>query len=220
MIPLQSALRRKMMMAGGGGGGGVPISDLPLGALINVGTDGGAGTPNYEIADKDNLVSGGVVLVRKNIYSNSQFGSNAFYPNSTLDNLIKTTIYNKTPQKLRDKMMDVSFNLYGSGDITRKMFALTYTMAGFGVFAEAEGKALQLYTSNASRAKTLNGSAAIWWLSTLGSPENVWFVYFEGSAGGTISASDTYGVVPAFAIPSKTSYDPTPNTDGSYNLTL
>lgn len=62
MIPLQLALRRRMMMAGGGG---APISDLPLGALINIGTDGGAGAPNYEIADKDNLVSGGVVLVRK-----------------------------------------------------------------------------------------------------------------------------------------------------------
>ena len=55
MIPLQFALRRRMMRAGGGG---APISDLPLGALINVGTDGGAGTSNYEIADKDNLVSG------------------------------------------------------------------------------------------------------------------------------------------------------------------
>ena len=221
MIPLQFALRRKMMMAGGGGGGGgVPISDLPLGALINVGTDGGAGTPNYEIADKDNLVSGGVVLVRKNIYSNSQFGSNALYPNSTLDNLIKTTIYNEMPQKLRDKMMDVSFNLYGSGDITRKMFALTYTMAGFGVFAEAEGKALQLYTSNASRIKTFNGSAAFWWLSTLGGLEEVWFVVDIGALGGTIPTSETLGVVPAFAISSKTLYDATPNTDGSYNLIL
>nr|DAH99560.1 MAG TPA: hypothetical protein [Caudoviricetes sp.] len=33
MIPLQFALRRRMMMAGGGG---APISELPLGALINV----------------------------------------------------------------------------------------------------------------------------------------------------------------------------------------
>ena len=60
MIPLQFALRRKMMTAGGGS---ASVSDLPLGALINVGTDGGAGTPKYEIADKDNLVSGGVVLI-------------------------------------------------------------------------------------------------------------------------------------------------------------
>lgn len=148
MIPLQFALRRRMMMAGGSG---APISELPLGALINIGTDGGEGTPNYEIADKDNLVSGGVVLVRKDVYSISEFGSNVNYVNSTLDNLISTTIYNEMPQKLRDKMMDVTFYLSGSGDITRKMFALSYTMAGF---TGSEGKPLQLYTNNALRIKS------------------------------------------------------------------
>ena len=217
MIPLQFALRRKMMIAGGGE---APISDLPLGALINVGTDGGAGTPNYEIADKDNLVSGGVVLVRKNIYSKSAFGSTASYPNGTLDNLIKTTIYNKMPQQLRDKMMDVTFNLSGSGDITRKMFAPTYTMTGFGNNAEvAEGKALQLYTSNASRKKTFNGSVAYWWISSRKSSDLAWYVGRYGSDGNT-DPSSTYGVVPAFVIPSETLYDATPNTDGSYNLIL
>lgn len=100
VISKEWALRRSMMMTRSGG---APISDLPLGALINIGTDGGAGTPNYEIADKDNLVSGGVVLVRKNIYSSSKFGEYSFYANSTLDNLVKTTIYNRMPQKLRNK---------------------------------------------------------------------------------------------------------------------
>ena len=216
MIPLQFALRRRMMMAGGGG---APISDLPLGALINVGTDGGAGAPNYEIVDKDNLVSGGVVLVRKNIYSKSEFGSSIRYPDGTLDNLIKTTIYNKMPQKLRDKMMDVSFTLSGSGDITRKMFAPTRTMAGFGKNLNVtEGKALQLYTSNASRVKTFNGSATEWWLSSgAGSYSR------SVSTDGTNSSrhpSASCGVVPAFVIPSETPYNATPNTDGSYNLIL
>ena len=223
-IPMQWAVRRRMMMAGGGGG--APISDLPLGTLINVGTDGGAGTPNYEIADKDNLVSGGVVLVRKNIYSNSQLGSNAFYPNSTLDNLIKTTIYNKMPQQLRDKMMDVSFNLSGSGDITRKMFALTYTMAGFGNNnGVAEGKALQLYTSNASRIKTFDGSAKNWWLSSQARYDddynmNLWRDVLVNGSAGTATPGAPLGVVPAFVIPSETLYNATPNTDGSYNLIL
>ena len=109
------------------------ILSKPLGTLIRVAdSDGGNGAANYEIADINNLVPGGVVLVRKNIYSNSAFSSNANYPNGTLDNLIKTTIYNKMPQQLRDKMMDVTFNLSGSENITRKMFALTSTMAGFG----------------------------------------------------------------------------------------
>ena len=222
MIPLQFALRRKMMMAGGGGVPiGAPISDLPLGALINVGTDGGAGTPNYEIADKDNLVSGGVVLVRKNIHSRSGFDSTA-YPNNMLDNLIKTTIYGQLPQKLRDKMMDVTFSLYGSSDITRKMFAPTYTMAGFGNNSGvAEGKALKLYKSNASRVKTLDGSEAWWWLSSLAVSGLAWIVTDEGSLQiSAIQPENANGVVPAFAIPSKSPYDPTPNTDGSYNLIL
>ena len=227
-IPMQWALRRRMMMAGGGGG--APISDLPLGTLINVGTDGGAGTPNYEIADKDNLVSGGVVLVRKDIYSESGFGG-AAYPDSALDNLIKTTIYNEMPQKLRDKMMDVSFELYSirlsaSENVTRKMFALTYTMAGFGNNnGVAEGKALRLYTSNASRIKTFNGSAYCWWLSSQAYYNddynmNMLRTVFPDGSANTGTPGALYGVVPAFVIPSKTPYDPTPNTDGSYNLIL
>lgn len=196
------------------------ISELPLGALINIGTDGGAGAPNYEIADKDNLAVGGVVLVRKNIYSKSAFGSNTNYPNSTLDNLIKTTIYNKMPQQLRNKTMDITFDLYNSGNITRKMFALTYTMAGFGNNGGvAEGKALQLYTSNASRVKTFNGSAAEWWLSSRSPNTIVQCVKLDGSVIGG-GYTNSLGVVPAFIIPSKTPYDPTPNTDGSYNLIL
>ena len=199
---------------------GAPISDLPLGALINVGTDGGAGTPNYEIADINNLVSGGVVLVRKNIYSKSAFGSNTNYPNSTLDNLIKATIYNEMPQKLRDKMMDVTFTLSGSGDITRKMFALTYTMAGFGNNSGvAEGKALQLYTSNASRVKTFNGSANDWWLASQSSAYLAWCVGSKGS-GLDRNRVNKLGVVPAFVIPGDTLSKLTPNTDGSYNLIL
>ena len=195
------------------------ISKLPLGALINIGTDGGAGAPNYEIADINNLFPGRVVLVRKNIYSQSAFGSNSNYPNSTLDNLIKTTIYNKMPQQLRNKTMDVTFPLYNSGNITRTMFALTYTMAGLGNNSNvAEGKALQLYTSTASRIKKLNGSAASWWLSSHNGT-TARAVAKDGSAAsyGTTGGA---GVVPAFVISSTIPYDPTPNTDGSYNLIL
>lgn len=195
------------------------ISSKPLGTLIRVAdSDGGNGAANYEIADINNLVPGGVVLVRKSIYSNSAFGSTTSYPDGTLDNLIKTTIYNKMPQQLRDKMMDVTFNLSGSGDITRKMFALTYTMAGFGNNnGVAEGKALQLYTSNASRVKTLNGSAALWWLSSRSSSGYAWYVKSDGSADGN-NPSLSRGVVPAFAIPQSVMLEDSANTDGSYSI--
>ncbi len=218
MISIQYALRRRMMI---NASKGLSILDLPLGTLIRVADSAsGSDAVNYEIADINNLVSGGVVLVRKDIYSKTNFGSNTLYPGGTLDNLIGTTIYDKMPQKLRDKMMDVTFNLSGSGVITRKMFALTYTMVGFGANSEVvEGKALQLYTSNDSRKKTFNGSAASWWLSSQKSSIHVWYVDAIGSAK-TFVMSGTVGVVPAFAIPSKSPYDPTPNTDGSYNLIL
>ena len=219
MIPLQFALRRRMTMAGGGGD--APISDLPLGTLINVGTDGGAGAPNYEIADKDNLVSGGVVLVRKEIYSSSKFGSVPTYPDGTLDNLIKFTIYNNMPQKLRDKMMDVSFQLYGYGVITRKMFALTYTMAGCGNNSGvSEGIALQLYVSNASRMKTLNGAAYGWWTSSRYSSDRAWRIDANGVIQTNGYLVGETGVVPAFALTSKKLYDLTPNTERPSNLIL
>lgn len=215
MIPLQFALRRRMMMAGGGG---APISKLPLGALINVGTDGGAGAPNYEIADKDNLVSGGVVLVRKNIHSQTYYNSSVdfSYVNSTLDWLMKNTIYSYLPQALRAILLNVTFQLYANGSITRKVFAPTYTMMGFGNnMGVAEGKPLQYV----SRAK-----GAFWWLSSFHSGDDrngVKEIMPNGSVSWTDSVSASReGAVPTFAIPSETLYDPTPNTDGSYNLIL
>lgn len=230
MIPLQFALRRRMMI---NASKELPISDLPLGTLIRIAdSDGGSGVANYEIADINNLVPGGVVLVRKNIYSTSEFGTTGLYPNSILDNLITATIYNKIPQKLRDKMMDVSFELAEFGNITRKMFVPTKTMAGFGFNSVSgnnydEGKMLQLYGSTANTRKTFNDILSEWWLSS-GSKKFFSSTEFEWAWRTSSDVSEGYyevdfpskifGVVPAFAIPSDTPYDPTPNTDGSYNL--
>ena len=191
------------------------LADLPLGAtiLIPVGTEENR---LCEVADKNNLVSGGAVLVYKNAYEKSEFGNSTLYPDGTLDNLIKNTIFNSFPQTLREKMMDVTFNLSGSGNITRKMFALTYTMAGFGNNSGvAEGKALQLYTSDASRRKTVNGSTTVWWLSSRDSSDYAWLVSVRGSTYSN-GPSDTYGVVPAFAIPQSTQLEDDQNPDGSY----
>lgn len=194
------------------------LADLPLGAtiLIPVGTEENR---LCEVADKNNLVSGGAVLVYKRVYEKSEFGNSTLYPDGTLDNLIKNTIFNSFPQTLREKMMDVTFNLSGSGYIIRKMFALTYTMAGFGNNnGVAEGKALQLYTSNASRIKTFNGSAVRWWLSSQHSSGIAWGVGSGGDADYYGSPSNTSGVVPAFAILQSTQLEDEQNPDGSYSI--
>lgn len=192
------------------------LADLPLGAtiLIPVGTEENR---LCEVADKNNLVSGGAVLVYKNAYEKSEFGNSPLYPDGTLDNLIKNTIFNSFPQTLRDKMMNVTFALKGSNSITRKMFALTYTMAGFGNNNEvAEGKALQLYTSYASRVKTYNGSASRWWLSSQYSSNSAWCVDTDGSSSIYGHPSNTSGVVPAFVIPQSTQLEDDQNQYGDY----
>lgn len=188
------------------------LADLPLGAtvLIPVGTEENR---LCEIADKDNLVSSGAVLVYKNAYEKSEFGSSNLYPNETLDNLIKNTIFNSFPQTLREKMIDITFALKGSGSVTRKMFALTYTMAGFGNNAGvAEGKALQLYTNGGSRMKNIS-----WWLSSQHSSLNAWIVAADGTALN-YGPLTTFGVVPAFAIPQSTQIEDNQNPDGSYSI--
>ena len=194
------------------------ISSKPLGTLIRVAdSDGGEGAANYEIADINNVVSGGVVLVRKNIHSKSAFGSSTAYPGGTLDNKM-TSIYNSLPEKLQSKIMDATFALEGSGSITRKMFALTYTMAGFGANnGTTEGKALQYYTSNANRIKKYSGSADGWWLSSRYGTSLSRYV----NAGGTANyynPSNSYGVVPAFIIPQSLQIEDSANTDGSYSI--
>lgn len=191
------------------------LADLPLGAiiLIPVGTEENR---QCEVADKNNLVSGGTVLVYKNAYEESEFGNSTLYPDGTLDNLIKNTIFNSFPQTLREKMIDVTFALKGSNSITRKMFALTYTMAGFGNNSGvAEGKALQYYTSNVRRIKTKEGASTSWWLSSQFSSDRAWLVNADGAASD-YRPSGTSGVVPAFVIPQSTQLEDDQNQYGNY----
>lgn len=194
------------------------ISSKSLGTLIRIAdSDGGAGDANYEIADINNFVSGGVVLVRKNIHSKSAFGSSTAYPGGTLDNKM-TSIYNSLPEKLQSKIMDATFALEGSGSITRKVFALTYTMAGFGANnGTTEGKALQHCNSNANRVKTYNGSADYWWLSSRDNTSGSRRVGADGTAGSG-GSSGSRGVVPAFIIPQSLQIEDSANTDGSYSI--
>ena len=194
------------------------ISSKPLGTLIRVAdSDGGEGAANYEIADINNFVSGGVVLVRKNIHSKSAFGGSTAYPGGTLDNKM-TSIYNSLPEKLQSKIMDATFALEGSGSITRKVFALTYTMAGFGANnGTTEGKALQHYNSNANRIKKYSGSADYWWLSSRHNTSSSRYVYTDGTAGNYYPSSSS-GVVPAFIIPQSLQIEDSANTDGSYSI--
>jgi hypothetical protein len=195
------------------------LADKDLGTLIRIAdNDGGDGTANYEIADINNLVSGGVVLVRKNVHSESIFGSVPIYPASALDDKM-ASIYNGYPEKIKRIIIDATFPLEGSGNITRKVFAPTLTMMGGGAnHGVIEGKALQYYDNNINRIKTYGGEATRWWLSSRGNTSNSYYVSPSGGTGSVEYPSRSYGVVPAFVIPASTRIEDSTNTDGSYNL--
>ena len=178
---------------------------------------------SYKLADYTlGFFGAGVAaFIRKDIHSLCWFGDGTEYAGSDLDKRM-TEIYDSYPDELKEMIVPSTIPLRnGSGaeDITRKVFAPTFTMVGFGDNEGVdEGFTWPIFTGKNSRKKTLNGSAAIWWLSSRYSSDYVWFVYVEGSASNYYPSS-AYGVVPAFVIPQSVQIDDTPYNDGSYRLT-
>lgn len=199
------------------------ISDLPFGNNIKIPERRKDGT--YELADYTlGFFGAGVAaFIRKDIHSLCRFGDSTEYAGSDLDNRM-TEIYNSYPDELKELIMSSTFPLYnGSGaeDITREVFAPTLTMVGCGDnHGVDEGFTWAIFTGRNSRKKTLNGSAAFWWLSSQRSSDYAWFVDTVGSAFNCYYPSGSAGVVPAFAIPQSVQIDDTPDKDGSYRLTV
>lgn len=208
VISFGAALRRRMML---NVKSGLPISGLPLGALIRA-EDGGDGTANYEIVGFDIFSPGDCVLTRKIRYTSAKYGSITKYADSPIDTLCNATIYNAFSVGLRAKIMDVAFYLVSDGQITRKVFAPTATMVGNG---GNEGVAFPYFNSDERRAKSNE-----WWTSTIYSQNYMRIVRSDGYITIGLKSSTSTGVVPTFVIPASTRYDPAPNDDGSYNLVL
>ena len=179
---------------------------------------------SYKLADYTlGFFGAGVAaFIRKDIHSLCQFGDSVEYAGSDLDNRM-TEIYNSYPDEFKELIIPSTIPLYnGSGpeDITRKVFAPTLTMVGCGDNEGVdEGLTWPIFTGRNSRKKTLNGMAALWWLSSRYSSGDAWVVYMDGSADD-FDSSFTFGVVPAFVIPQSVQIDDTPDNDGSYRLTV
>ena len=208
VISFGAALRRRMML---NVKSGLPISGLPLGALIRA-EDGGNGTANYEIVGFDIFSPGDCVLTRKTKYTTASYGSITKYADSSIDTRCNDTIYNAFSAGLRAKIMDVVFYLASDGQITRKVFVPTATMVGNG---GNEGVAFPYFNSDERRAK---GNE--WWTSTIYSQDYMRVVRSDGDITIGLKRSTYTCVVPTFVIPASTRYDPAPNDDGSYNLVL
>lgn len=201
------------------------ISDLPFGSNIKIPErreDGTYELAGYTLGCLNNFDVGTAGLIRKDIHSLCRFGGSTEYAGSDLDNRM-TDIYDSYPDELKELIIPSTFSLYnGSGveNITRKVFAPTLTMVGCGDnHGVGEGFTWPIFTGWNSRIKTLNGSAAWWWLSSRLSSDSAWIVGPGGSADYSVP-SYSFGVVPAFVIPQSVQIDDTPDNDGSYRLTV
>lgn len=198
------------------------ISDLPFGNNIKIPERREDGT--CELADYTlGFFGAGVAaFIRKDIHSLCRFGDGTEYAGSDLDKRM-AEIYDSYPAELKELIIPSTIPLYnGSGaeDITRKVFAPTFTMVGFGDNEGVdEGFTWPIFTGKNSRKKTFNGSAAGWWLSSQYSSVYAWYVFTDGSAF-IYHPARTIGVVPAFIILQSVQIDDAPDNDGSYRLTV
>lgn len=198
------------------------LGELPFGTNIKIPERREDGT--YELTDYTlgYFGAGVAAFIRKDIHSRCWFGDSTEYADSGLDNRM-TEIYDGYPDELKELIIPSTIPLYnGSGaeDITREVFAPTLTMVGCGDnHGVEEGFTCPIFTGRNSRIKTLNGVAALWWLSSRYSSGDAWVVYMDGSADD-FDSSFTFGVVPAFVIPQSVQIDDAPDNDGSYRLTV
>lgn len=201
------------------------LGELPFGSNIKIPErreDGTYELAGYTLGCLNNFDVGTAGLIRKNIHSRCEFGKTTEYADSVLDERMNE-IYGSFPAELCSAIIPVTLDLAVKGGkrekISRSVFALTGSMAGLNYpFIENEGLTWPIFNTYKSRVKTYNGSAANWWLASRYGSSYVWRVITDGSSYDDYP-SNTYGVAPAFVIPSSMQIEDTPDEDGSYRLT-
>ena len=197
----------------------VKLSTKAVGSIVKIKVNGAAkdfiivhqGLPSSAYDASCN----GVWVVMKDIYTTMKWdGSNNDYLNSDMTAYLNGTFISLIDADIRNaiKQVKIPYTNYsnnnvmsGSNGLSCKVFLLSGTEVGFsGVsYMNTEGAKLA-YFDSASKRVAYNGSnAAGWWLrspSTFYS-NYVWYVRPDGS-GGDWDYYYTYGVRPAFVLPS------------------
>ena len=157
----------------------------------------------------------GVWVVMKDIYTTMKWdGSNNDYLNSDMTAYLNGTFISLIDADIRNaiKQVKIPYTNYsnnnvmsGSNGLSCKVFLLSGTEVGFsGVsYMNTEGAKLSYFDSASKRVAYNGSSAAEWWLrSPLAYDSSVvWYVKPDGS-GADWSCGSTYGVRPAFVLPS------------------
>lgn len=197
----------------------VKLSTKAVGSIVKIKVNGAAkdfiivhqGLPSSAYDASCN----GVWVVMKDIYTTMKWdGSNNDYLNSDMTAYLNGTFISLIDADIRNaiKQVKIPYTNYsnnnvmsGSNGLSCKVFLLSGTEVGFsGVsYMNTEGAKLSYFDSASKRVAYNGSSAAEWWLrSPYTSGSNyVWSVKSDG-ANGNWYYSNTYGVRPAFVLPS------------------
>lgn len=165
----------------------------------------------------------GTWLLMKDIYTTSTFSNNNnSYKDSSIHSYLNGTFFNLIDADIRNAIKQVKIpyqngtgaggNLAtGSNGLSTKVFLLSgyevgWTTSDNGYFPKDGVRLAYFGNSSGGNSKRIayNGSsAAVWWLRSPGtiSTNYVWGVYSDGS-GSYYWCSNSYGVRPAFILPS------------------
>ena len=221
----------------------VKLSTKAVGSIVKIKVNGAAkdfiivhqGLPSSAYDASCN----GVWVVMKDIYTTMKWdGSNNDYLNSDMTAYLNGTFISLIDADIRNaiKQVKIPYTNYsnnnvmsGSNGLSCKVFLLSGTEVGFGgvSYMNTEGAKLSYFDSASKRVAYNGSSAAIWWLR---SPDtrnvsSVWYVDTDGSSYISYWYHYSYGVRPAFVLPStlvvsddgtvSTNTAPTVSTDGA-----
>lgn len=193
----------------------VKLSTKAVGSIVKIKVNGAAkdfiivhqGLPSSAYDASCN----GVWVVMKDIYTTSTFGNNNSYKDSGIHTYLNGTFYNLIDSQIRAVIKQVKIPYTNSGvqsganGLSTKVFLLSGTEVGFsGVsYMNTEGAKLSYFDSASKRVAYNGSSAAIWWLRSpdTGEGNGVWRVGTGGSYG-SYWYGNSYGVRPAFVLPS------------------
>ena len=195
----------------------VKLSTKAVGSIVKIKVNGAAkdfiivhqGLPSSAYDASCN----GVWVVMKDIYTTMKWdGSNNDYLNSDMTAYLNGTFISLIDADIRNaiKQVKIPYTNYSNNNVMSgsnglKVFLLSGTEVGFsGVsYMNTEGAKLSYFDSASKRVAYNGSSAAGWWLRSPGTyvSNGVWGVGSDGS-GDVWYCSNTYGVRPAFVLPS------------------
>lgn len=203
----------------------VKLGTKAVGSIVKIKVNGASkdfivvqqGNPNTGTYDSS---CAGTWLLMKDIYTTSTFGNNNSYKDSSIHTYLNGTFYNLIDSNIRAAIKQVKIPYQngtgsggslatGSNGLSTKVFLLSgyevgWTTSDNGYFPK-DGVRLAYFGNssggNSKRVAYNGSSAAIWWLRSPRTYNNVWYVYTDGSDGNGWY-DDSYGVRPAFILPS------------------